>query len=104
MRNSVSFVEQLAQHLLCNGVDLSRTIIQTDAGSEFISSWNAKRGSTFTEKVESYLMTHKTIPPKAHIWQTDVETSHSLIENEFYTIETFNSVPHFQQKMAVYLL
>ncbi|MDR2400063.1 MAG: hypothetical protein LBD73_00250, partial [Deferribacteraceae bacterium] len=73
-------------------------------GSEFIGSWNAKKDSAFTEKVESYSMIHKTIPPKAHTWQADVETSHSLIEDEFYTIEAFNSTHHLQQKMGVYLL
>jgi hypothetical protein len=45
-------------------------------------------------------MTHKTIPPKAHTWQADAETSHSLIEYEFYTIEAFNSTPHLQQTKA----
>jgi transposase len=104
MRNSVSFMEQLAQHLLDNGVDLNNTLIQTDNGSEFIGSWNAKKDSAFTEKVESYSMVHRTIPSKAHTWQADVETAHNLIENEFYTIENFNSVSHLQQKMAVYLL
>jgi hypothetical protein len=95
MRNSISFMEQLAQHLLANGADLSKTVIQTDNGSEFIGSWNAKKDSAFTEKVESYSMTHRTIPPKAHTWQADVETSHNLIEDEFYTIEagiTMNSL------------
>jgi transposase len=102
--NSFSFLEQLVQHLTANGADLSNTVIQTDNGSEFIGSWNAKKNSAFTEKVESYSMIHKTIPPKAHTWQADVETSHNLIENEFYTIEAFNSTSHLQQKMAVYLL
>jgi transposase len=104
MSNSVSFVEQIAQHLLSNGVDLNKTLIQTDNGSEFIGSWNAKKDSAFTEKVSSYSMTHRTIPVKAHTWQADVETSHNLIEKEFYTIEGFNSVPHLQQKMGTYLL
>jgi hypothetical protein len=60
--------------------------------------------SAFTEKVESYSMIHRTIPPKAHTWQSDVETVHNHIEDEFYIIEDFNIVPHLQQKMAVYLL
>jgi hypothetical protein len=104
LRNSVSFVKQLVQHLIANGADLSNTVLRTDNGSEFTGSWNAKKDSAFTEKVESCSMIHKTIPPKAHTWQADAETSHSLIEYEFYTIEAFNSTPHLQQKMAVYLL
>jgi hypothetical protein len=55
LRNSISFVEQLVQHLLANGVDLSNTVIQTDNGSEFIGSWNAKKDSAFTEKVKGEL-------------------------------------------------
>jgi hypothetical protein len=97
-------LKQLVQHLIANGTDLSNTVLQTDNGSEFTGSWNAKKDSAFTEKVESYSMIHKTIPPKAHTWQADAETSHSLIEYEFYTIEAFNSTPHLQQKMGVYLL
>ncbi|MDR2401529.1 MAG: hypothetical protein LBD73_07765 [Deferribacteraceae bacterium] len=49
-------------------------------------------------------MIHKTIPPKAHTWQADAETSHNLIEDGFYTIEAFNSTHYLQQKMVVYLL
>jgi transposase len=104
LTNAVSFVDQLAEHLLNNGADLSKTIIQTDNGSEFIGSWNAKKDSKFTERVESYGMTHRTIKPQAHTWQADVETSHNLIEDEFYIVEQFKNVAHLQQKMGTYLL
>ncbi|MDR2401186.1 MAG: hypothetical protein LBD73_06000, partial [Deferribacteraceae bacterium] len=86
------------------GADLSNTVLQTDNGSEFIGSWNAKKDSAFTERVESYSMIHKTIPLKAHTWQADAEASHSLIEDGFCAIEAFNSTHHLQQKMAVCLL
>ncbi|MDR2401404.1 MAG: hypothetical protein LBD73_07130 [Deferribacteraceae bacterium] len=49
-------------------------------------------------------MIHKTIPPKAHTWQADAETSHNRIEDGFCTIEAFNSTHYLQQNMAVYLL
>jgi transposase len=101
--NSISFIEQVAQHLLTNGIDLSHTIIQTDNGSEFIGAWNAKRDSGFTKKVEEYGMTHNTIKPRAHTWQSDVETSHNLIEHEFYNVEPLASAMQLINKMSTYL-
>ena len=50
MINSISFIEHLAAHLKAKGAYLSETEIQTDNGSEFIGSWNAKKKSDFTLK------------------------------------------------------
>ena len=102
--NSISFIEHLAAHLKANGADLSKTEIQTDNGSEFIGSWNAKKKSDFTLKVEELFCEHITIKPKAHTWQADVETAHNLIEVEFYEIEKFKNMGHLMSKMATYIL
>lgn len=104
LTNSISFVEQLAEHLKECGVDLSKTTIQTDNGSEFIGSWNAKKDSAFTTKVEKLFKQHKTILPKAHTWQADVETVHNLVEIEFYELEGFKSVDNLLNKMRTYLV
>ncbi|MBW2059278.1 MAG: hypothetical protein JRJ26_17460 [Deltaproteobacteria bacterium] len=90
--------------LLCNA-DLTDCRIQTDNGSEFIGSWNAKSPSAFTLTVESIPgLQHHTIPPKAHTYQADVETAHRLIEDEFYEVETFLDRTDFLQKAAAYNL
>ena len=99
------FAETLIEHLKLCGVDLSDCRIQTDNGSEFIGSWNAKEDSAFTKKVhETEGLVHHTIPPGAHTYQADVETVHRLIEDEFYEVEFFNSKKNFFDKVATYLL
>jgi transposase len=97
------FVERLLAHLHAHGVDLRRVAVQTDNGSEFVGSWNAKRDSAFTRTVQRFGATHRTIPPRAHRFQADVETVHSLVEYEFY-IERFRSRRDFLEKAATYQL
>jgi len=99
------FAETLIEHLKLCGVELSDCRIQTDNGSEFIGSWNAKEDRAFTKKVhETEGLVHHTIPPGAHTYQADVETVHSIIEDEFYEVENFNSKKNFFHKVATYLL
>jgi len=45
---------------------------------------------------------HVLIPPGAKTWQSDVETSHRLIEDEFYAREEFASYFDFFRKAAQY--
>ena len=99
------FGELLSEHLLRCGVDLNACRIQTDNGSEFIGSWNARHDSIFTKAVTSVPgLEHPTIPPSAHTWQADVETVHRLIEDEFYEVERFSNRENFLQKAASYNL
>ncbi len=105
LANSRLFGEILIDHLQRSGVNLQQCRFQTDNGSEFIGSWQAKEQSAFTLAVEAIPgLTHHTIPPKAHTWQADVETAHRLIEDEFYEIETFLDRAHFLAKAATYNL
>ena len=78
---------------------------QTDNGSEFIGSWNAKKPSAYTRTVESIPgQFHTTIFPGAHRMQADVETVHGLMETEFYEIETFSDREDFISKANTYQL
>ena len=78
---------------------------QTDNGSEFIGSWNAKKPSVYTKTVESLSgQFHTTIFPGAHRMQADVETIHGLMETEFYEIETFANRSDFMSKANTYQL
>ena len=102
---STLFAEVLIQHLTDCGVDLEGCRIQTDNGSEFIGSWNAREDSIFTKTVtKNKNLQHHTIPPGAHTWQADVESAHRLIEDEFYEVESFSDRKEFIQKAAVYNL
>ena len=78
---------------------------QTDNGSEFIGSWNAKEPSAYTRTIESLPgQWHNTIFPGAHRMQSDVETIHNLMEMEFYEIEQFESREDFMNKATAYQL
>jgi len=99
------FAEILTGHLKLCGVNLSDCRVQTDNGSEFIGSWNAKSDSSFTHTVhKTGGLAHCTIPPGAHTYQADVETAHRLIEDEFYEVEKFTSREDFLLKVAAYQL
>ena len=78
---------------------------QTDNGSEFCGSWNAKEPSAYTKTVESLPgQFHTTIFPGAHRMQADVETIHGLMETEFYEIESFTNRADFMRKADTYQL
>ena len=99
------FAGAIMEHLLRCGVDLSSATWQTDNGSEFIGSWQAKKTSAFTKCIENIPgQKHHTIPPGAHTWQSGVETVLNLIGNEFFVIENFNNRNDFFKKAATYQL
>jgi len=99
------FAKRIIQHLTNCGIALSGCRFQTDNGSEFIGSWNAKEDSIFTKTITAVPgFQHTTIPPGAHTWQADVETVHRLIEDEFYEVETVKNRQDFIQKAATYNL
>ena len=105
LAHSNLFAKLLIDHFQRCGVNLQGCRIQTDNGSEFIGSWQARQESAFTKTVQSVPgLTHQTIPPGAHTWQADVETVHRLIEDEFYEVESFRSRQELLEKARSYLL
>ncbi len=89
--NVVAFLHYIIEHLSKHGVDLSKTIIQTDNGTEFITGFNSKKDSLFTKYANIACKKHMLIPPGACTYNSDVEASHRLIEEEFYSQKYFNS-------------
>ena len=72
-------------------------------GSEFVGSWQARGPSGFTRLVEDcYGAKHRTIPPAAHTYQSDVESFHGLIERELFRVEGFRSQEDFLVKATTY--
>jgi len=105
LTNSQLFAEYINQSLQTCDVDLSNTTRQTDNGSEYIGSWQAKKDSAYTKTIESiHGQRHQTIPPGAYRFQSDVETVHNLVEVEFYEIETFKDIQDFMNKAYSYQL
>src|ERR1051326_3799636 len=99
------FAEVILKHLRKCGVRFRGSRGQTDNGNEFVGNWQRKTDSKFTEAVESVEgLVHTTIPPRAHTWQSDVETAHRIIEDEFYEVEHFTSRSDFLRKAGSYNL
>jgi transposase len=105
LTNAELFAAYLNRNLTACGADLSRTVRQTDNGSEYIGHPLAKEPSAYTVTVESIAgQIHQTIPPAAHTFQSDVETVHNLTEIEFYELENFEGRDDFLDKAASYQL
>ena len=104
LTNATIFADVILSKLSECNVNLYGLTVQSDNGSEFIGSYQAKKDSSFTIKVTGFGAEHFTIPPRAHTWQADVETLHNLIENEFFKIESFSSKSDFKNKATAYQL
>ncbi len=100
------FAEYINYHLAkYKALPDNSTYRQTDNGSEYCGSWNAKNPSAYTRTIESLPgQLHTTIFPGAHRMQADVETVHGLMETEFYEIEEFSCREDFMVKASTYQL
>jgi transposase len=99
--NTSIFIYRLLIHLQENGIDITQITIQTDNGREFRNLDNQK--STMFLNILKYFETkYYHIPAGAKTWQSDVETSHRLIEDEFYTYQIFNTRKEFFTKAEKY--
>jgi transposase len=96
---AVFLAEQVSAHLAHHGVDLSRVTWQTDNGCEFLEN-KQERGLPST--LRALGSNHRYIPPKRYTWQSDVETVHRLIEDEFFDREEFTGPAQFWAKVSTY--
>jgi hypothetical protein len=97
------FAQILCGHLKNCGVDMKKVKFQTDNGSEFIGCFRQDRTRDgFGPTVEAFGSRHKRIPVKAWSYNSDVETVHRTIEDEFYDLENFEGVKDFHQRVASY--
>jgi transposase len=101
--NACLFASALCQHLQNCGVDPTGIRFQTDNGHEFIGC-TRQDGSRdgFEKTVRGFGGIHKRIPIKAWSYNSDVETVHATIENEFFDLETFADLRDFHQRIASY--
>lgn len=99
------FAARIQRHLDRCGIDLRDLVWQTDNGGEFIGRENpdpAQRRLGFPAALGD--SQHVRIPPAAHTYQSDVETVHRLIEDEFFDLEAFSSRGDFLAKVTTYQL
>ena len=102
---SVLFADRIQHHLQRCGIDLKHLVWQTDNGREFVGELQ-KDGSRsgFPAAVTFLGSQHERIPPAAHTYQSDVETVHRLIEDEFFDLESFSNRADFLAKASLYQL
>jgi transposase len=97
------FAARIQQHLQRCGVSLRDLVWQTDNGSEFVGSYDRQGHRTgFPAALGD--SQHVRIPPAAHTFQSDVETVHRLVEDEFFDLESFTSRGDFLAKAFTYQL
>jgi len=99
--NSAIFVDMLLSHL--KRFDVVPRIIQTDNGTEFVNTRNAMDETIFKEVIHrNGISKHITIPPGAKTWQSEVETSHWIIEKEFYDYVDAPNIGNLLKKYRAY--
>ena len=96
------FADRVLTHL--KGYGITPRVIQTDNGTEFVNTHDATDETPlFIQVVTRNGNTkHRRIPPGAKTWQSDVETSHWIIEKEFYDVVKTNSTLNFTHKLRAY--
>ena len=97
------FGARVQRHLEHYGIKLRDLVWQTDNGSEFIGGHD-KQGRRTGFPAALADSQHVRIPPGAHTYQSDVETVHRLVEDEFFDLETFFSRGDFLAKAHTYQL
>jgi transposase len=99
--NACLFARILCNHLKNCGIELEGMKFQTDNGSEFIGCYRQdKTRDGFEKVIEGFAAKHKRIPIKAWSYNSDVETVHSTIEDEFFDLENFENIKDFHQRVA----
>jgi hypothetical protein len=94
--NACLFAQLLCEHLRSCNVDMTKLRFQTDNGSEFIGCFRQDRTRDgFESTVCAFGSTHKRIPNRAWSYNSDVETVHRTIEDEFYDLENFEGIKEF---------
>jgi len=99
--NSAIFVDMLLSHL--KRFDVVPRIIQTDNGTEFVNTRNTLDETIFKQVIHRNGITkHITIPPGAKTYQSEVETSHWIIEKEFYDYVNAPNIGNLLKKYRAY--
>jgi transposase-like protein len=79
-------------------------VIQTDNGVEFSGTTRHFEKAVFSQVVTAHGASHRFIPPGMCNANGDVESSHNIIEKEFYDLVKFTSRQDFMEKVESYRL
>lgn len=101
--NTAAFISMLIQHLKEQGFDLDAITIQTDNGTEFHNK-PGQELSLFDKVLDHFQVKQDRIPPAAPTFNSDVETFHRLVEDEFYSIERFRDVEDMERQLYTHMI
>lgn len=104
--NAGVFAAYLLDHLKAFGFDLTHIEIQTDNGAEFNATGRLHRKNTPFETIvkDCFKVRLGHIPPASPTFNSDVETAHRLVEDEFYDIEFIDNKQDLLEKMNTWLI
>jgi len=94
------YSQYLIQNFEKAKIDISGLSIQTDNGKEFVD--RLKHRTTYFQKVLAGKVHHHVIPPASPRFNSDIESFHRLVENEFLKLEDIESFPCFVSKAYLY--
>ncbi len=102
--NACLAVHRFLAHLYSRGIDTTEVTIQTDNGGEFDGQRTVPADHGFTATVRAAGAAQRFIPPGCPNANADVETTHNLIETEFFDREDFRDRRDFFGKAATWQL
>lgn len=96
------FVVYVFEHLKKHGVDVTKITVQIDAAS-YATHFRSLKKTVFRYLIEDIYGAKLKIVPGGKTKQSDVETFHRLIEEEFYKRATFSSATDFYHQSYKYI-
>lgn len=90
--NATLFIRRLFTFLSDVGLDLSRMVVQTDSGSEYVrNSKDLTKRSAFEEVIAGAKARLVRIPPRECTYQSEVERANGIIEYELLEVERWRT-------------
>ncbi|HHH82569.1 MAG TPA: hypothetical protein ENL35_06245, partial [Chloroflexi bacterium] len=102
--NACLAVQRFLAHLHSWGIETTEVTIQTDNGGEFDGQTITPLDRGFSATIEAAGAAQRFIPPGCPNANADVETTHNLIETEFFDRESFRNRRDFFGKVATWQL
>jgi transposase len=100
--NASAFLVYFFEHMKLLGIDVSKMTIQVD-GASWILNLKSLKPTKARHLIEEVYGAKLKIVPGGKTKQSDVETVHRLMEDEFYDRQTFSSVHDFYKQAYTYL-
>ena len=95
------FADYVIGYLKGLGYEPKEIVFQTDNGNEFIDPLG-RQTTIFENIIAQHGIGYVRIPPNAPRFNSDVESFHDTIEDEFLNIEKFSSLVEFLIKAFIY--